>query len=194
MLAYGLKATLTIAAGSASLKNKITPIDRSRNMNEDDFIVSKTDPKGRVIYGNPIFWEFSQLDESEMLGKQHNMIRHPDMPRSIFHLMWTTLKAGNEFFGCVKNMAKDGSYYWTMANVTPSYDEFDKLLGYFSVRRKPLKKAVDDFSVLYKEMLEEEKRAGPKEAIRAGTTILDNHIKGLNTSYENFIFSYIETH
>jgi len=186
-------AIQNLAAGSSTLKNKITPIDRGREMREDDFIVSKTDLKGRLTYGNPIFWEFSQFLESDMLGKQHNIVRHPDMPRSVFHFMWTTLKAGNEFFGCIKNMAKDGSYYWTMANVTPSYDETDKLLGYFSVRRKPSQSATKDFSVLYKAMLEEEKRVGPKAAISAGTAVLENHIKGLNSNYEKFIFSYIST-
>jgi len=111
---------------------------QERIMREDDFIVSKTDIKGRISYANEIFIEFSEFKESELIGKPHNIIRHPDMPRSVFRFMWQTLQKGEEFSGYVKNLGKHGSFYWVFANVTPSYGPGNKLLGYFSVRRKPI--------------------------------------------------------
>ena len=172
------------------MKNKITPIDRGRDMTHDDFIVSKTDAKGCITYANLVFIEFSQYDELELIGKQHNIVRHPDMPRAVFHYMWTCLQRGDEFFGYIKNMAKDGSYYWTMANVTPSQNHGGELLGYFSVRRKPRKRAVTEFASLYREMLAEEKRAGPKEAISAGTLVLEHYLEHNNIRYEQHILAY----
>jgi len=110
---------------------------------EDDFIVSKTDPKGKITYCNRIFIEISGYSEAELLGQPHKIIRHPDMPRSVFRALWQTLQAGQEFFGVIKNRTKSGGYYWAFANVTPSLDAQGQLLGYFSVRRCPSRKAID---------------------------------------------------
>lgn len=115
------------------MKRKITPLARERVMREEDFIVSKTDAKGRITYANRIFMEFAGFEEDELLGVQHNIVRHPDMPRAVFKIMWETLQAGNEFFGYVKNMAADGSFYWTFANVTPTLDANGGIAGYYSV-------------------------------------------------------------
>lgn len=158
-------------------------------MIETDFIVSKTDTKGRITYANRVFVDFAQYKESELLGKQHNIIRHPDMPRAVFHYMWTQLKNGEEFFGYVKNMAKDGSYYWTFAHVTDSRDHSGELLGYHSVRRKPKKSSVNEFAALYKEMSAEEKRAGAKHAIPAGMKVLTEHINRSEKAYEHYILT-----
>jgi len=100
----------------------IVPTDRERVMRKEEFIVSKTDLTGRITYGNRIFIEFSGYSEAELLGAQHNIIRHPDMPRAVFNLLWDTIAQGNEIFAYVKNMSKDGGFYWVFANVTPSYD------------------------------------------------------------------------
>ncbi len=121
------------------MKNKnITPTSKEKLMCEDDFIVSKTDLKGRITYGNHIFIEFSGYTEQELLGAQHNIIRHPDMPRAVFNLLWDTIAQGKEIFAYVKNMAKDGSFYWVYVNVTADYDKQSNISGYFSVRRNPI--------------------------------------------------------
>src|SRR5690606_37840174 len=102
------KIASTAPRGDATMKDKaITPTRDERIMREDDFIVSKTDLKGRITYGNEIFIEFSGYTEQELLGSQHNIIRHPDMPRAAFKLAWDTIQAGREFFAYVKNMSKD---------------------------------------------------------------------------------------
>lgn len=100
------------------MKYKVEPNSREKVMRENDFIVSKTDLKGRITYGNRIFIEYSGYTEEELLGAPHNIIRHPDMPRGVFKFLWDTLAAEKECFAYVKNMAKDGSYYWVFANVT----------------------------------------------------------------------------
>lgn len=94
------------------MKDKsIVPTDNELVMRETDFIVSKTDTKGRLTYGNRIFNEFAGLKESELLGKQHNIIRHSDMPLTVFNLLWQRIQDGKEIFAYVKNMSADGSYY-----------------------------------------------------------------------------------
>ena len=94
------------------------------------------------------------------------------MPRAVFQLLWDTISQGQEIFAYVKNMSKDGGFYWVFTNVTPSYDQNGKMVGYYSVRRKPNPKAVEVVSGLYKVMVEAEERAGPKDAIAASTKIL----------------------
>ena len=172
------------------MKNKhIIPTDREKVMREDDFIVSKTDTEGRITYGNQIFIEFSGYSEEELLGKQHNIIRHPDMPRAVFKLLWDTVSQGKEIFAFVKNMAKDGSFYWVYANVTPDYDAKHNITGYFSVRRKPNPAAVKAVSQLYKQMLEAEKKVGPKEAIEASSRLLVDFLDAKGLSYEELVIS-----
>jgi PAS domain S-box-containing protein len=172
------------------MKNKnIVPTQQERVMREDDFLVSKTDLKGRVVYGNQIFIEFSGYQEHELLGQQHNIVRHPDMPRGVFKFLWDTIAQKQECFAYVKNMSKDGAYYWVFANVTPSFDAKGQLEGYFSVRRKPKAQAVKVMADLYRQMLEVEKRAGPKDACAASLAMLTGLLAQKGVSYESFILS-----
>ena len=171
------------------MKNKIQPTQKEIVMRDDDFIVSKTDTKGRIIYANKIFVEFSGYTQCEILNKQHNIVRHPDMPRAVFNLLWDTIKSGEEFNGYVKNMSRDGSYYWVFANVTPSYDKNKRNIGYYSVRRKPSKEALNVIIPIYKEMLTAEKNAGPKDAISASAAILLDKLAPLGVGYDQFALS-----
>jgi PAS domain S-box-containing protein len=167
----------------------IKPTTVEKMMREDDFIVSKTDPKGRIVYGNRIFIEYSGYSERELLGAQHNIIRHPDMPRAVFKLLWDTIQARQECFAYVKNMAKDGSFYWVSANVTPSFDTSGNLLGYYSVRRKPKASAVKIVTDLYRAMREAEQRTGARDAIAASSKLLNDLLAEKGASYEEFILS-----
>lgn len=171
------------------MKYKITPTDRAQEMRSGDFIVSKTDLKGIITYANRIFLEFAQYSEEEMLGKPHNIIRHPDMPRAVFKLLWETVEKGNEIFAYVKNMAKDGSYYWVFANITPVRDESGKIVGYYFVRRKPEKKALDAIIPLYRQLLAEEKRHEGQKQIEASMKMLNAILAEKGVSYEKFILS-----
>ncbi|MBW9266201.1 MAG: PAS domain-containing protein [Candidatus Thiodiazotropha sp. (ex. Lucinisca nassula)] len=169
------------------MKRAITPTDREILMDENDFIVSKTDLKGRIIYANRIFMKIAGYNEGELLGVQHNIIRHPDMPRGVFRLLWNVIESGNECFAYVKNMAKSGDFYWVYANVTVDYDDKNNPIGYFSVRRKPSREGIEAMIPVYKEMLRIEQQAGARDAPNASLQWLVDVLKSKNTTYEEFI-------
>ncbi len=171
------------------MKNPITPTSVEKVMREDDFIVSKTDLKGRITYSNRIFIEFSGYEETDLLGAQHNIIRHPDMPRAVFKLLWDSVQAGRECNAYVKNMARDGSFYWVFANVTPDLDHDGKITGYFSVRRKPAASSVQAAAGLYRAMLEAERQAGPRDAIAASTKILTDLLTEKGMRYDELVLA-----
>ena len=163
---------------------------KERVMRDDDFIVSKTDAKGRITYANEIFIEFSEYQEIDLIGKPHNIIRHPDMPRSVFRFMWHILQKGDEFSGYVKNLSKHGGYYWVFANVTPSYGLENELLGYFSVRRKPSRDAVSLYEKIYREMIEEEnKHSSANKAMDASLAILSRYIEQAGVTYDELVIA-----
>jgi PAS domain S-box-containing protein len=171
------------------MKRRITPVDQQRVMRDEDFIVSKTDAKGRITYANRIFMEFAGYTERELLGSQHNIVRHPDMPRGVFALMWEVLETGSEFFGYVKNMAGDGSFYWTFANVTPTLDPAGRVVGYFSVRRRPRPEAVAFIEPVYAQMLAREKEVGAKQAVAASLDILRARYQSRGVAYDEFVLA-----
>lgn len=121
--------------------SKPKPIQKERQFNENEIIVSKTDLKGRILYGNRIFIELSGYAEKELLGKPHNIVRHPDMPKVIFKFLWSFIQQRKEIIAYVKNLSKDGSYYWVKAYVTPSFNGKGEIVGYHSIRLKPTEQA-----------------------------------------------------
>ena len=167
------------------MKPSITPTNHEHKMAENDFIVSKTDLKGRITYANRIFMQMAQRSESELLNVQHNIIRHPDMPRGVFRFLWDTLKQKEEFFGFVKNLCANGDYYWVFANVTPDFGPDGQVKGYYSVRRQPPESAIQAVTPLYAEMLAIEQRAGPKEGPNKSIAYLQQFLADNNTSYRD---------
>ena len=152
---------------------------------ENEIVVSKTDTGGRITYGNQLFLKLSGYIEKEILNKPHNIIRHPDMPRVVFKLLWDYIQNGKEIHAYVVNKSKNGDYYWVFANVTPSYDDNQKIIGYFSVRRKPSQRALDIIKPLYKELLNAERHGG----MEASMKILNEILEKKGVSYEEFILS-----
>jgi aerotaxis receptor len=122
-------------------------------------IVSKTDTKGRITYINPTFVEVSGFSEDELVGKAHNVVRHPDMPSEAFADLWQTLKAGLPWTGMVKNRRKNGDFYWVVANVVP-IRENGATVGYMSVRTRPAREQVKEAEALYRRI-----RAGEAKGI-----------------------------
>lgn len=168
----------------------VTPNNKELKMKETDFIVSKTDVKGHITYCNDAFMEFTGIYEEELLGKPHNIIRHPDMPRAIFRLMWQTLAKENEFFGFIKDLRKNGGFYWNFANVTPSFSAESKLHGYFAVRRYPMPDGIEFFQALYQQMCEVESGINnDQEAMDASIKILDDAVQDKG-GYNEFICSF----
>ncbi|WP_406664658.1 PAS domain-containing protein [Gallaecimonas sp. GXIMD1310] len=160
----------------------------------EELIISKTDLKGNITYANRIFMRVSNFAESELLGKPHNIIRHPDMPKGVFYGLWKTLKAGDEFFGFVKNYTADKNYYWVFANVTP--DKVDnKPIGYFSVRRNAPRMALDYVQTLYSKMLEIERSAAKSEAAKKSWMWLEEELlKSKGLSYDKAMLCLYLSH
>jgi PAS domain S-box-containing protein len=171
------------------MKRGVTPSSSERLMRENDFIVSKTNPKGIITYGNPIFIEFSGYTEAELIGSQHNIIRHPDMPRAAFKLAWDTISSGKEFFAYVKNMSKDGGFYWVFTHISPDIGSNGSIVGYTSVRRCPKRSALEKIEPVYRQMLQAEQSAGARDAIAAGTQVLVDVMKQTGLCYEQLVFA-----
>ena len=101
----------------------------------DKYVISsKTDTKGFITYASQAFIKICGYKQEELIGKPHNLVRHPDMPKSAFKNMWDTIQAGETWRGEVKNMKKDGGFYWVDAIITADYDEFNKIIGYSAIR------------------------------------------------------------
>lgn len=164
---------------------KITPNNNEKHFDPNSLLVTKTDTKGIITYANRNFMDIVGLDEEALLGKPHNVIRHPDMPKIIFKMLWGYIKSNQEIHAYVKNLCADGSYYWVMANVTPSFYK-NKVVGYHSARRIPSKAALDIIIPLYKELLMAEKSGG----IAASEKILNNLLEEKGMEYDQFILSF----
>jgi len=163
---------------------------RERKFDRDEIIVSKTDLKGIVTYANEVFLRVAGYTEDEILGKPHNIIRHPDMPRCVFRFLWDTIQAGNEVFAYVVNRAKCGDHYWVFAHVTPTFDEANNIIGYHSNRRVPDREVLSKIKPLYRTLLEEEKKYGnPKDQWQASMMALVSFLEEQGMSYEELIFS-----
>ncbi|QLF93192.1 PAS domain-containing protein [Pseudomonas sp. ABC1] len=169
------------------MKGQIVLTGREVRLGDNEQIISKTDLKGRIIYANRAFMRISDFAEPDLLGIQHNIVRHPEMPRGVFHLMWETLKSGQEFFGFIKNLTSNGDHYWVFANVTPDREPGGEVVGYFSVRRRPSAKGVATIQALYAGMLAVERSAGAARAIDASRAHLAERLGG--QSYERFVLA-----
>jgi len=124
-----------------------------RTLDENHIIVSKTNPKGIITYCNRTFSTISGYSEEDLLGKPHNIVRHPHMPKDAFADLWTTIKKGTEWHGIVKNRCKNGDFYWVSARVTPSFDAASKLIGYMSIRRKAQPHQIIEATSIYQSMI-----------------------------------------
>jgi aerotaxis receptor len=115
-------------------------------LSEEDFLVSQTDDKGVITFANEDFCKVAGYTLEELIGKNHNIVRHPDMPRAAFKDLWDTIKRKKIWTGYVKNSIKGGGYYWVYATVYPMDD------GYMSCRRKPSRDEIEEVEKLYKTM------------------------------------------
>jgi aerotaxis receptor len=122
-------------------------------LDDDTLILSTTDTKGRITYVNPTFVEVSGYPVEELIGKAHNLVRHPDMPPEAFEDLWNTLQAGLPWTGLVKNRRKNGDYYWVIGNATPLVEN-GNIVGYLSVRTTPSREMIEQVAPIYRQVLE----------------------------------------
>ncbi|WP_454018427.1 PAS domain-containing protein [Azospirillum sp. Marseille-Q6669] len=182
-----------MAVGTGGTYGTLT--GQERTFHRDEIIVSKTDLKGRITYANDVFLRISGYSEAELLGQPHNIVRHSDMPRCVYKLLWTRIESGSEIFAYVINRAKDGDHYWVFAHVTPVFGNPDSgngrtVTGYHSSRRVPARSAVDAAAGLYAALRAEEARHADRNAAMAASgAMLEKLLRDKGTSYDEFVFS-----
>jgi PAS domain S-box-containing protein len=161
-----------------------TPLNEQIQLDKYKYILSRTDEKGVIQFGNDYFYEISGYSAKEMLGQPHNIIRHPDMPKVIFKLMWSRLSQGKNIFAIVKNLAKDGRYYWVTTKFEIRKNPMDNsITGYMAYRQAAKEKAVNKISKLYEELLDIEKSSG----VDASEKYLIGYLESKRMTYDEFI-------
>ncbi|MGD9555065.1 MAG: PAS domain-containing protein [Arcobacteraceae bacterium] len=118
-------------------------------LNDDAFLVSETDAKGIIQFANDDFCKVAEYSVEELIGKPHNVVRHPDMPKAAFKDLWETVKRGEVWTGYVKNATRSGGYYWVYATVFP-FESCNGSRGYLSCRRKASQEEINTAQALYK--------------------------------------------
>ena len=130
-----------------NLKNKNKEIEKLLQIFDINIITSKTDLHGNIIYVSDAFCKISGYTKEELLGKPQNLVRHEDMPKEVFEIMWNTIKSGKTWTGEVKNRRKDDSFYWVDAIISPEYDMENNIVSYSAIRHDiTAKKEVEDLS------------------------------------------------
>lgn len=137
--------------------NKIIPKDEEY-LFDSNVIISQTNLSGIITYANKTFCKISGYDADELVGQPHNIIRHPSMPKAAFEKMWSTIQGGQSWNGLVKNLRKDGLYYWVETEILPIRDENFTITGYIAVRKPASRKNILESEELYTKMLNSENR------------------------------------
>lgn len=137
------------------------PIDKEVSWDKTQTIMSKTDLYGTIEYANETFVDVCGYEDYELMAQPHNIIRHPDMPKVVFKVMWDNIKQGNKFHGIVKNLAKSGRYYWVITDFEYMRDENGNIKNYIA-RRKAVPQPVitNHIEPLYKKLLQIEQASG----------------------------------
>lgn len=120
-------------------------------------LISETDLAGVITYVNRKFIEMTGYSQEEVIGEPHNILRHPDMPKAAFEGMWKIIKIGKIWDGYVKNLRKDGKYYWVVVHIVPKKDDEGNIIGYIASRKMPDRSHLEAISLKYKEMINTEK-------------------------------------
>lgn len=159
-------------------------LDEEIILNPKKYILSKTDTKGIIEYGNDYFVEISGYREDELIGQPHNMIRHPDMPKVVFKLLWQRIQSRDNIVAVVKNLSKDGRYYWVMTEFEIKIDKItNEITGYFAYRKAAPRKTIEKIAPLYKKLLDIEKVGGVEGSQKYLAALLEAE----NKTYDKFI-------
>lgn len=164
-------------------KDRPIPIDNEISIPENDEIISITDPKGIITDANEVFTRISGYKAEELIGVSHNVIRHPDMPKIMFKILWDRIKDKENIMAVVKNLAKDGSYYWVLTDFVTTVDK-DRNVLYYTAYRKPVNQKVKDTVIpLYKALCAIEELGG----IELSERFLNDYFKMLGMTYDEMI-------
>ncbi|EQB39649.1 hypothetical protein M947_06550 [Sulfurimonas hongkongensis] len=133
--------------------NRVVPVDKEYTP-EGSVMICEMDLEGIITFANRKFCEVSAYGLNELVEKNHSITRHPDMPEAIFTKMWQALRDSQTWNAIVKNIRKDGHYYWTETEIMPIYDENNRVKGYMSAKRVASRKNIQEAEELYEKMLE----------------------------------------
>ncbi len=165
------------------MKYIISPTNKEIKIKKNKYILSSTDTKGNILSVNDYFIDVCQYTKDELIGSPHNIIRHPDMPKAIFYLMWDQIKQGKKITAVVKNMTKNGDFYWVITDFIVKRNSENKIDRYFAIREYVPKKILTTIEHLYKKLLEIEKA----DDMRTSVEYLSNFLKEQNMSYNQYI-------
>jgi aerotaxis receptor len=136
--------------------NKTEVIDKEYIFDKG-LIISSTNSKGIITYANRKFCEISGYTKEELKGQNHNILRHPDMPKVAFNEIWTSIQSKKEWTGIIKNLRKDGQYYWVYSYISP-IENNGKLIGYTAARRPASQSEKEEIIPIYRTLLEKENK------------------------------------
>jgi PAS domain S-box-containing protein len=167
------------------------PRNHEIQLSTNRYIVSKTDAKGLIEYGNDYFVEISGYTEAELIGQPHNIIRHPDMPKVVFKMMWDRINRAQNIMAVVKNLAKDGSYYWVVTEFEPKVDPItNEIISHTAFRKAAPREAVEAMSPIYQKLIEIEKTGG----IEASEKYLRGYLEEQGLTYDKLIDELVGNH
>ncbi len=159
----------------------ITPTDVEQEVRSVDIIVSKGNEAGDITYANPIFFKLAGYTQSELLEKPHSIIRHPDMPKIIFKYFWDSLQEGKDVYTFVKNLSKDGSFYWIHAHVRVAKNPDGSFRNYVSTRKTMSSTARAVIEPLYAKLIVAEESGGMDESLKVLEDFLASNGASLST-------------
>lgn len=158
-------------------------IDKEIVFSKKKFIVSKTDINGNITFINKNFCDISGYTEEELIGVPHNIIRHSDMPRAIFYLIWNSLLRGEPVSGVLKNLAKSGEYYWVVADFDVKKNASGEIESFTAFRRAAPNQVIDTIEELYHTMLKIENKRGMEGSLSYFEAFLEEK----EMSYDEFL-------
>jgi len=167
------------------------PTNHEIQLSTNRYIVSKTDAKGIIEYGNDYFVEISGYSEAELIGQPHNIIRHPDMPKVVFKMMWDRINRAQNIMAVVKNLAKDGSFYWVVTEFEPKVDPItNEIISHTAFRKAAPRAAVEAMTPIYQKLIEIEKNGG----MEASEKYLRGYLEEAGVTYDEFIDDLVGNH
>ncbi len=146
-------------------------------------IVSRTDTEGNIVYCNPTFLELNGFKSSEVIKKPHSIVRHPDMPKSIFRIIWSIIQQGYPIQALIKNKTNDNHYYWTLINIKPQKDRDNKIISYVAYGKQAPDAVIKEIEPLYKIMVEIEKDI----SIDAALEYMESHLNEKGMTYAQYM-------
>lgn len=169
--------------GNTMLLPRPTPTHKEIKLDPKKFIVSKTDKRGIITFANDYFSEVCGYKEFELVGAPHSIVRHPDMPKAVFFLLWQYIQNGRNIMAVVKNLAKNGDHYWVVTDFDIARDSNGKIVEYTAFRQAAPKPVISAIEPIYQKLIEIEKEQNMDASIK----YLERYLKDQGLNYDQFI-------